>query len=178
MADAYKLGSAGGVTLVADASTLPATLVLWAIVSAALWLIFGLPIFAAAAWAVAIAGLHWAAVLAHHLGHASAARLSGYPMRALVLTGLLGRDLYPDDEPELPARLHALRALGGPIVSIALGAALAALTWNLPPTNLPLRLALGFAAAESLLVLGIGVFLPLGFTDGSTLLNLWRTGAP
>lgn len=178
MADTYRLGSPGGVTVVVDSSALTATIVFWALVTAALLLIFGFEMYAAAVWAVAIVALHWAVLLVHHVGHAAAARLSGYPMQGLVLHGLLGRDRYPLDEPELPARVHAQRALGGPIASLALGAALAALTWSLPPVNLPLRLALGFAAVESLLVLGVGVFVPLGFTDGTTLLNLWRTGAP
>ncbi|MBW7885798.1 MAG: hypothetical protein H3C34_24840, partial [Caldilineaceae bacterium] len=30
-----------------------------------------------------------------------------------------------------------------------------------------------FLAVDNLVVLGLGAFLPLGFTDGSTILNWW-----
>ena len=50
--------------------------------------------------------LHWVSELIHHLGHANAARRTGYPMRGVKFVHLLGISLYPKDEPTLPSKTH------------------------------------------------------------------------
>jgi hypothetical protein len=80
--------------------------------------------------------------------------------------------VYPRDEPELPGRVHIRRALGGPALSfiVLTIASLAALL--IPASTSPLLNALAlFVAAINLLIFSVGAFLPLGFTDGSTLLR-------
>lgn len=173
-----RLGSIGGVQIIAERSVIPPSLVLWAAAFIVLWAALDLRPLPALAWATAALAIHWMSIFVHHFGHAAAARLSGHPMQALILTGPLARDQYPEHEPDLPVRVHAVRALGGPLVSLIAGAAVALWLLTTDATSLTLRVVIGFGAAESLLVLGIGVFLPLGYTDGSTLLNLWRTGSP
>ena len=123
------------------------------------------------------AALHWLVLLIHHLGHAVAAATTGYPMRGLRLWWWLATSLYPKDEPELPARLHITRALGGPTASVLLalvGFFLARLFGAQSPL---LRLLALLVALDSLLVFGIGALLPLGFSDGSTLLRWWPPGS-
>lgn len=109
----------------------------------------------------------------HQLGHAWAARRTGYPMQGVEFWLLLSRSLYPADEPPLPARVHIRRALGGAPASFLL-TLIAGAIW-LGTRNMP---GLGnwlviFAFWENLLVFTLGAFLPLGFTDGSTLLRYW-----
>jgi hypothetical protein len=125
---------------------------------------------AALAGALAAAVLHWLSELAHQLGHAWAARRSGYPMSGIRFWGPLSTCLYPD-EPELPARVHIRRALGGPLASLCLSilAGLLAL-WVYPVGGLQFYI-LVFFFLDNFFVLTLGAFLPLGFTDGSTLLN-------
>ena len=125
---------------------------------------------AALAGGLAAAMLHWLSELAHQLGHAWAARRSGYPMSGIRFWGPLSTCLYPD-EPELPAGVHIRRALGGPLVSFSLSilAGLLAL-WAYPAGGL-LFYVLAFFCLDNFLVLTLGAFLPLGFTDGSTLLT-------
>jgi hypothetical protein len=125
---------------------------------------------AAAAGGLVVVLVHWLSDLAHQLGHAQAAKKAGYPMTGLRLWGLFSTGQYPPDEPELPARIHVWRALGGPAASITLG--LVAAPIALAARRGSLLQALGlFAFVDNLFVLGLGAFVPLGFTDGSTLLR-------
>ncbi|MFQ5436102.1 MAG: hypothetical protein ACE5FD_14615, partial [Anaerolineae bacterium] len=84
--------------------------------------------------------------------------------------------MYPivmRDEPELPAHIHLRRALGGPAASalLTLLAGLLALALRgAPGLRWPLA---AFLFLDNLLVFTLGAFLPLGFTDGSTLLHYW-----
>ncbi len=172
------MGEISGVEVRAERSVLLGTLILWAVVYGAMILALDLNASAAALGAALYTSLHWFLLLWHHFGHALAARSTGYPMCGLHISGLLASDRYPPDEPPLPARLHARRALGGPAASLVLTVALAALGWWLGASSSLLRIGAWTLAAENFLVFTAGVFLPLGFTDGSTLLNLWRTGAP
>ena len=135
------------------------------------WL--GLTIGQALAGGAAALVLHWLGDLGHHLGHAWAARRTGHPMIGIRFWGFLSTSVYPDDEGALPAQVHMRRALGGPLMSLALGLAAGLLAAALFPLGgLPRYLSL-FAALENLLMYGLGAFLPVGFTDGSTLLH-WR----
>lgn len=134
---------------------------------------------------VAATAIHYLSELWHQFGHARAAQASGFPMQGVTFVGPLGRSDYPRAEGLLPAETHIQRALGGPLFSFLLALAAGALTagWTAlpfrPAGGLPLFLAF-FTFLDNLLVYTLGALLPLGFTDGSTLLNWWnqsRTGA-
>lgn len=121
--------------------------------------------------AAAACALHWLSLIVHHLGHAAAAARVGYPMTGFQLWGPFGRDLYPADEGELPARVHVIRALGGPIASAIVSAIAFALWFSfrnqggwLSPVTLAFFL-------DNLVVMTLQVALPLGFNDGAA---LWR----
>ena len=120
--------------------------------------------------------LHWASTLAHHLGHAWAARRTGYPMIGIRFgtLGLLATSLYPPDEPALPAKIHIQRALGGPVGSLLFSIVALVIAQVFRTVNDTLAWVGIFFFLDNLLVFTLGVFLPLGFTDGSTLLQWWR----
>ncbi len=122
---------------------------------------------------LALAGLHVGVTLVHHYGHAIAAAQTGYPMTGVRFRFGIATSLYPDSEPQLPARVHIRRALGGPIASVVLAliAGVAAVILRIAGSQ-AWTLAL-ITAIDSLLVFGLGVLIPLGFTDGSTLLYWW-----
>jgi hypothetical protein len=124
-----------------------------------------------------VAALHAAAVLFHHGGHATAARCVGHPMRGVRYWGPLATSVYPSDEPPLPPTVHLTRAAGGPVASLLLALAVAASS-----ARLRVRGGLGadlarFVVFDNLCVLSLGSLLPLGFTDGSTLLEWGRRAA-
>lgn len=170
----FRIGHVAGLDLAAVPSALWSMAALWIGLSAAgLWLL-GMAAGEAILFGLLGVVIHWVSEFWHQAGHAIAARRTGYPMTGLRFWGLFSTSLYPLDEPALPARIHIRRALGGPVASIALGLLLLVVTWLLGrPAGLAWWLAL-FAAVENLLVFGFGAFLPLGFTDGSTLLYWWR----
>lgn len=93
----------------------------------------GIGLLTGASAAVAIPGgliaalLHYVFSFTHHLGHAIAARSTGYPMAGVHYFGPLGTGLYPSDEGDLPARVHLRRAVGGPILSALISLILFAL---------------------------------------------------
>lgn len=119
--------------------------------------------------------LHVASETAHQIGHALAAKRTGWPMIGVRYWGVLGTSVYPAGEPELSGAIHIRRARGGPIASLSLGIVAAVLTWLLSPSTGPVFWLAAFAALDNLLVLGLGAMLPLGFTDGSTILRYGRT---
>lgn len=116
---------------------------------------------------LACATLHLASVLVHHAGHALAAKTVGHPMSGIRLWGGLASSVYPDDEPLVPAWIHVTRAIGGPLTSLSIGAVVAICV----PRGGHLR---KLVIADNVFVLGLGSLLPLGFTDGSTLLEALR----
>lgn len=120
------------------------------------------------------AAIHYLSELWHHVGHARAAEETGFLMKGVTFSGPIAVSVYPDNEGLLTAETHIQRALGGPIFSLLLtiAAGLAALLFR-PLGGLPLFLTV-FAFLDNLLVLTIGALLPLGFTDGSTLLTWWN----
>ena len=93
-------------------------------------------------------------------------------MRGVRFWYVFGISLYPD-EPELPAKVHIRRALGGAPVNaiVALFAGLLVLALN-SIGGLLGWLAL-FLFLDNLFVFALGSFLPLGFTDGSSLWKWW-----
>ncbi len=169
--DEMRIGRLYGLEITAEPSALAGTAAL------ATGLAFAARRFAhlspPAAVVAGLAGalLHWSSDIFHQLGHARAARSTGYPMNSLDCRYVLVTSRYPVDEPELPAEIHVHRALGGVPASLALGLAAA-----IPALALRRRGGLlGFLAAllclDNLLILGLGALIPLGFTDGSTLLT-------
>lgn len=117
--------------------------------------------------------IHWTGELWHQLGHAWAARRTGYPMIGVHLWTVLGVSIYPKDEPALTGKIHIQRALGGPLFSFIAGLIGAILAVLLPASlTLPYILLVWFTI-EHLGIFAAGAFLPLGFTDGSTILRYW-----
>lgn len=116
--------------------------------------------------------LHFASELWHNLGHALAARRTGYPMSGVVFWGVLATSRYPANQGSLPGRVHIQRALGGPLASALLAALAGLLLTQMNPAGLWFWLA-AFFFTDNLLVFTFGSLLPLGFTDGSTLLAWW-----
>jgi hypothetical protein len=170
----FKLGKVAGLELSATSLAAIGTISLWTVL-AGVGLLLGLSLGQAIVAGLIATILHWVSELVHHLGHAWAARRTGYPMSGVRFGAflVLGTSLYPEDEGDLPAAIHMRRALGGPVASIlfALLAGLVALLLR-SSEGLAWWIAL-FVFVENLLLLGLGAFLPLGFTDGSTLLY-WR----
>ena len=117
---------------------------------------------------------HWILDVVHQLGHAWAASRTGYPMIGIRFWWVLSTCLYPSNEPELPKRIHVQRVLGGPVLSLVVLILAAVWTWLVWPPQRMVEWLIAFILVDDLLTFTLGVFLPLGFTDGSTLLRLWR----
>lgn len=166
----YRLGKLFGLAILVRRLTIFA--------SGSLWVAFSLVahFFLEQEWtAAALSGLagvlvHYLAVTVHQLGHAAAARRTGYPMHAVLVSGFLGLSIYPRNEPDLPPEIHIRRALGGPAASFLLALLAGLVALALPTESVAARL-LGLLSLDSLLIFTIGALLPLGFTDGSTLLR-------
>jgi hypothetical protein len=149
-------------------------LILWGIFTAvALWLLNFPPITSITLGLLGVF-LHYAFEFWHQYSHAWAARRTGYPMEGMLYIWVLAMSLYPKTEPELPAEIHIQRAIGGPIGSLALGLFGGILTWALHPFGGVLYLFTWFIFLENFFLFGLGALLPLGFTDGNTLLKWWK----
>ena len=161
-----------GLRLSAGSTALLGSALLWLALTAAVALL-GFSLAGAALLGLAGVALHWLADLWHQAGHALAARRTGHPMAGVRLWGVLSASVYPPDEPALPRGVHVWRALGGPLAS-ALLSALALI----PPATLPAAGGLWWLALffllDNLLTFALGALLPLGFTDGSTILHWYR----
>jgi hypothetical protein len=171
----FKLGNLAGLRLTATPLALFGSALLWVVLSALGMSLLHLPAVDAIGGGFVAVWLHWASDLAHQLSHAWVARRTGHPMTGIRFgtLGLLSIGLYPPDEPPLPAAIHIRRALGGPAGSLllTLAAGVAALLSRLTG-GAPWWVGV-FFFLDNLIVLTLGAFLPLGFTDGSTLLHWW-----
>jgi hypothetical protein len=171
----HKLGQVAGLSLSAEPTAVVGSFMMAALLSGVGMRVLGLSVGEALVGSLLAVILHWASDIAHHLGHAWAARRTGYPMCGIRLGkwGVLGTSLYPPDEQALPAAIHIRRALGGPAGSllVSLLTAVAALLLR-PVGGAPWWVGL-FLFLDNLVLLTLGAFLPLGFTDGSTLLHWW-----
>ncbi len=169
--NARRVGHLLGLEVTVAPSAAAGSVLLWASLAIAARRYARLPLLAAAGAGLAGTLLHWLSDTAHQLGHAQAARTTGYPMAGIQYHSIFVTSFYPPDEPPLPPAIHVRRALGGMPVNLALGACAALATAALRQR----RNAASFLAWEfcvdNLLVLGLGALAPLGFTDGSTLLE-------
>ena len=168
-----KLGKVAGLELSARPSAIVGFVLLWVLLGGVAALLLKVPLGEAIVGGFIAVVLHYVSEIVHNLGHAWAARRTGYPMIGVRLFGVLGVSLYPQDEPPLPADVHIRRALGGPAASLLLTLVAAVITLVLRPARDTPWLVAAFCFLENLLVFTLGAFLPLGFTDGSTLLEWW-----
>ncbi len=168
-----NLGRYLSLEITARPSAFVSLALLWAVLGTIDIGLLDLPIGAALAGGFVAALLHYLSEFAHQGGHAFAARKTGHPMLGLRYWWVLGTSIYPPDEGELPDSVHLRRALGGaPFSLVVTILALIAVT-RLPPASTSYWVAV-FMFIDNLLVFTLGAFLPLGFTDGSTLLRIWR----
>ena len=170
----YRLGTVGGVKITARPSAIIASIALWAVATEVATTFFGATLASGIVQGLVVTLLHWMSDLLHQAGHAIAARSTGYPMSGLRLWFLISSGLYPLDEPELPARTHVRRALGGPLMSLIVTFVAGVVALLMRNAGSPYTWIAAFAFLDNLLIFTLGAFLPLGFTDGSTLLGLWR----
>jgi len=167
------LGTLAGLRLTAIPTAVIGSIGLYVIVIM-LTAAFNIPIGSALLGGLIVVSLHWFSELMHQLGHAWAARRTGYPMSGIRFgtLGVLATSLYPPDEPALPAQVHIRRALGGPIFSAWLSAiAFLVILLTSPGAKATWSFVLWFLFLENLFVMTLQVFIPLGFNDGAT---LWR----
>ncbi len=167
------LGTLAGLRLTATRKAVIGSIVLYVIVIG-LMAAFGIPIGSALLGGAIVVILHWLSESFHQLGHAWAARRTGYPMTGVRFgfLGVLSTALYPPDEPSLPANVHIRRALGGPTFSALLSViAFLVLLMNRRNPSAMWVFVSWFFFLENFLVLTLQVFIPLWFNDGGT---IWR----
>ena len=172
----YMLGKIGGFYISAEAALIVGILLIWATLSIVGSTLFDLPTGQAIGGGFIAMLLYWVADIVHNLSHAMAARQTGYPMHGIHfgLLGIFGVTVYPDDEPELAAAVHMRRAIGGPIGSMICAVIFGAIAFALRADGGLLWLLIAFFAWTNLVVFTLGALMPLGFTDGSTLLHYWN----
>jgi hypothetical protein len=169
----YHLGRLAGLEFSAAPSAWAGLGLLWLVLTLlALWLA-RLPLGEALLAGLLATFLHWLSESVHQLGHAYAARQTGYPMIGVRYWGVFSTSIYPADEPALPAATHIRRALGGAPANWLLALAGGLLLLLLRGSSSVAWWVALFFFLDNLVVFGLGSFLPLGFNDGSTLLYWW-----
>lgn len=166
------LGSVFGLQLTASLSVLAGIVAIWVIAAAGANLLLDIPHDEALIGGLACAILHILSEILHQFGHAWAARRTGYPMSGIHLWLALGTSVYPPDEGTLPPSVHIRRALGGPMGSFLVTIVAAIIALFLRPWDQTPGWIAAFFFLDNLLTFTLGAFLPLGFTDGSTLLRM------
>lgn len=174
-----RFGSIAGMEIVVLPISLPVSLVLWIVLSVVAFAALSMSLGVAVLIGLLAMLLHWISELVHHIGHALAARRTGYPMQRVLVGGIWGvlaRSVYPTDEPVLPESVHVRRAVGGPLASLVMTVLFGVLALLVPG---PLRWVALFLFLENLLFT-VQLFLPMGSlldNDGNTLLRwLLRRG--
>jgi len=113
-----------------------------------------------------ILGSEWC----HNLAHAAAAKMVGHPADAIRVTWGMPLLVYHDiEDPDVAARSHIVRALGGPIINSILFGAAALLHPLTKPKSIPrdaVNAALGMNA-----FLILGGMLPIPGIDGGAALK-------
>ncbi len=178
MSRSFSIGRLAGLRISAVGSVLPAFILFWILLSVLGLILLHLDPAEAFIGGFLAALLHYLSELWHQLSHAWAARLTGYPMSGVRFWGFLGTSLYPEKEGNLPAQIHIRRALGGPIGSLLLALIMGLLTLVLQPSGGLLYALALFLFLDNLFVLSLGALLPLGFTDGSTLIHYFGLRRP
>ena len=175
MAKDYKIGTLVGLRLSAEPSFFIGALFLWVLLAGVGFLALNLPFVQAIIIGLVAALLYWLAYIVHQLGHAYAAHQTGYPMIGIRMGTYLffGSSLYPQDEVPLPAQIHIRRALGGPIGSFLFAIAIGIIALVLRPMGGVIWWLAIYVLLINIVVFTLGSFMPLGFTDGSTLLEWW-----
>ncbi len=169
-----KLFEVGGYSVLWSPTFFPTFVLLWMTLNLVMMLFSDATYGQITVFGLGAVLIHYFAELLHNVGHAIAARSTGYPMSGIRLWYAFIGSLYPKDEPELSSRIHVTRALGGPILSLILALAMWGVLQVIPYANEIWQWWLRFFFWDNLLILGLGAFLPLGFTDGSTILREWR----
>jgi hypothetical protein len=170
-----RLGKIAGLLITAYRNAFYGFAVLWLIAIIAAIFLLDVPFGEAIIGGFILILLHYASELWHQFGHAWAANRVGYPMIGVRYWWILGTSVYPKNEPELPGSTHIKRALGGPVASFLLTIIAFILTisvGNISGYTL-LLWVLPLITLDNLFFFTLGAFLPLGFTDGSTILRWW-----
>jgi hypothetical protein len=170
----YPLGHFSGLEVSVQPSALAGFMLIFLFLAGVGFYLFGSSPGSALLAGFVAAGLHFASEFWHQLGHALFARWSDHPMSGMRFWWLSATSTYPVDEGDLPRAIHLRRAIGGPLASLAL----ALLAWALSSALLPfggtLWLTAHFFFLDNLLFFTLGSLLPLGFTDGSTIIAWLR----
>jgi hypothetical protein len=167
------LGKLGPLMVSAFPNVVIGIVALWAILAAVAYWVLRLPLIEALIGGLIATFIHYSLDYLHQLGHYLAGKRAGYPMKGIRYWLVLAQSIYPSDEPELPARIHIQRALGGPTLSALITIITGVLMWVLIPVGgLAFWLAL-FAFIEIVFVFTLGAFIPLPVLDGGTLLHYW-----
>lgn len=174
----YPLFTVAGLKISAMPSVLIGFILLWLLFTIITILFTNLSLGIAIIAGLILTFMHWGFEIIHQLGHAWAARRTGYAMLGVRLYMILGASLYPPNEGNIPARVHIQRALGGPIVSAIIMVLMGILVANLSSAGEFLRLLAWSAFLENLLVFSLGAIIPFPFpslleNDGTTLLRWW-----
>jgi hypothetical protein len=171
-----SLGTSAGLKLTVIPLALIGSIGLY-LITIGLMAAFNIPIASALLGGIFVVVLHWFSEMVHQLGHAWAARRTGYPMTGVRFgyLGVLSTALYPPDEPPLPGKIHIRRALGGPIFSAWLSAmAFIVILMTLRSAAPVWTFVLWFFFLENFFVMTLQVFIPLGFNDGGTIWHWLR----
>lgn len=166
----FNLGETFGLKIRAKPTALLSALLIWIAVSIAGVKLLKLKPEKAIPGGFLAMLIHFLSEWWHQFGHAQAAEQTGYPMQGIEFSGPIARSQYPQNEGVLSAEVHIQRALGGPIFSLMLAIISGLITLALRPFGDPVLLVTIFSFADNLLVFTIGALMPLGFTDGSTLI--------
>ncbi len=167
------LGKLFGLQISTSMLAFAGTFILWIGFTSLLFYGFKIPLMKSIPMGFITTLLHWTWELIHCLGHAYAAKRTGYPMTGIKFGGyaFFALTQYPKDEAVLPPSIHIWRALGGPIISGLVSIILYLLLPLWPGDWCWIGL---IVLLENIFVFTLQVFLPLGFNDGSTILRNLR----
>jgi|GEM_PF-1541017 len=170
-------GDLGGLRVIIKGSAVVASLILWLVLSGFAIVVMEQSLLFGVFSALVALAFHWVNVWVHHQGHYAAGVAMGHPLRHVVAFALIALDVYPPNEPTLPARTHVRRALGGPMVSVAFTGVLVgiAVPWFALAGSVWWPFL--FLIVDNTLINVLGAMLPLKWigieTDGDTLLQWW-----
>jgi hypothetical protein len=167
------LGKLGPMTISAKPNMFVGVATMWVILAVIGYVVLHLTLIQAILGGMVAALLHVAFEVVHQYGHYLAGQQVGYPLKGVRFWWILGGSIYPSDEPELPAATHIRRALGGPIISLIATAITGIIAWLLMAVGGVVWYVAMFVFLDNLLFFTLGALLPLGFTDGSTLIHYW-----